>query len=92
MNSDIREFLSVLNSDAAMQRELVALHSGRNRHITADDLMSFAAARGYRIDVREMDEELDEESLDAVSGGIGLLLPAVQKVILQADPKQRYTG
>ena len=80
MKNDIREFLSLLNNDVAMQRELASRYSSRNRHITADDVMAFAASKGFSITVREMDGELDDTELDQASGGIGLLLPAVQKV------------
>ena len=41
-------------------------------------------------DVREYAEELSEDDLGNVTGGIGLLLPAVQKVRASTNPRDLY--
>lgn len=79
IKTTMNEFLHELNNNRRMQAELQALANETAGDITADDIVNFAEANGYRIAVREFDEALDDESLDRVAGGVSLLLPAVQQ-------------
>lgn len=74
-------FIAALRSDAALQGELRAwLADPRHDGAVGTGLVSFARAKGFAFDERDLDTfrlalgerpegELDEETLDSISGG-----------------------
>ncbi|HVS14772.1 MAG TPA: Nif11-like leader peptide family RiPP precursor [Thermoanaerobaculia bacterium] len=88
-HQEVKRFLSELESDSALQDEARAIDAA-DGEAAARALVRMGADRGYTFSAAELAEvlresaggagELGEEQLERVAGGIGLLLPAVQKV------------
>lgn len=73
--SEIQRFRADLKSDAALRAE--AETYGAARAASPDDVIAFAAAKGYKFDATELAEvaneargrEISDAELDIVSGG-----------------------
>lgn len=68
-NDALGDFLNKLTSDTGLQRELEALGRGKPE-VSPQEVVDFAAAKGYRFSVDDISGELSDESLEAVAGGM----------------------
>jgi hypothetical protein len=86
---DVSMFFQALESDPALQEEASAIDAA-DAATAARGLAALGAERGYSFSVDDLDAylgqqpagggQLGQEELQRVAGGIGLLLPAVQKI------------
>jgi len=64
------DFMTKLQQDADLQRELKGRFGKPEEGIPAAELEAFAADKGYRFDVSDVSTELSDEQLGAVAGGL----------------------
>jgi predicted ribosomally synthesized peptide with nif11-like leader len=64
------DFMKKLQQDGELQEELRAQLGDPEQGIATSDLAQFAAGKGYSFDITEVQEELSDEQLDAVAGGL----------------------
>ena len=69
----MQDFLKKAQEDPTLQKELHAKFGDPKTGIPAKDLAAFAAGKGYRFSVEELEGELGDE-LGAVSGGANLYM------------------
>lgn len=71
MSSDeFTRFLGNLGSDQDLQDALKERFGSLTGEIPADDLISFAEDQGYTFSVEDASEELSDEQLEGVAGGV----------------------
>ena len=63
-------FLTKLEQDLDLQAELRSRFKNPELGISGKELVEFAAGKGYKFSVQELQGELTGEQLDAVSGGV----------------------
>ena len=66
-----QDFLNKLQQDSGLQRELQARFGDIEQGIPTQELLDFAATRGYQYAVSEAGGELSDQQLEAVAGGAG---------------------
>ncbi len=64
-----REFLTKLQKDAGLQKELRSRFGDPAAGIPTKEFAEFAAGKGYEFTVEEACGRLSDKDLDAVSGG-----------------------
>jgi len=67
------DFMKKVQADSALQQELVAELGDPEEGLAMADIARFAAGKGYRFDVEEVTDELSDEALEKVAGGIGTI-------------------
>ena len=67
------EFVSKLNTDEALRTALQARFGDLSKDIPSEQLIDFASAQGYSFSVEEAEEQLSEDALEGVAGGLGEL-------------------
>lgn len=65
------EFASKLNTDESLRAAMAERFGDLRGDIPAEELMTFASDQGYRFSVEEVEEELSEEALEGIAGGLG---------------------
>lgn len=68
-NDSFEEFLKRLQEDAGLQKELRAKFGDPAAGIPIQELAEFASGKGYTFTVEELSGRLNDQQLDAVSGG-----------------------
>lgn len=70
-------FVADLGADASLRAAMEQRFGDLSNDLPADDVIAFAAERGYDFSVEEVGDELSEEALSSVAGGAsGGTLPA----------------
>ena len=68
----LARFLGQLNSDDALWSALEEKFGDLDKGVPADQVMAFAASRGYEFDVTDISDEISEDALEGVAGGLSL--------------------
>ena len=67
------DFMKKVEEDSALQQELSAALGDPEEGVGVADMARFAAGKGYQFNVDEVTDELSEEDLAKVAGGVGTL-------------------
>jgi len=71
MSTDsFREFVEKVRQDADLQEELRSRFGDSAAGISGNELAEFAAGKGYTFAVEDMQGELSDDQMGAVSGGL----------------------
>jgi predicted ribosomally synthesized peptide with nif11-like leader len=101
---NLNSFRLALANDKSLQAGLRAASGvGDGNAVPMEAFLSFAAAKGYDIsaaDLESMEEELSDEALDRVAGGVGGLsgqnVPAASRrggwIIIESPSMPIYRG
>ncbi len=65
----LQAFVKKLQQDESLQKELREQLGAAAQGLSAEDLMKFAASKGYEFNIEEIKGELSDKQLDAVAGG-----------------------
>ena len=86
----LEDFLAKLREDAGLRSELKERFGTAEEGIPLDQIAEFASAKGYQFSADEVEGELSDTDLEAVSGGVSALKGSLylQKVF----PKVELTG
>lgn len=68
--TDFTRFMSRLNTDESLRKGLQARVGDRTHQIPAEELIKFAGENGYRFSVTDATEELSDDELEEVAGGV----------------------
>jgi len=67
-NESFKKFMAKVQTDQGLKQELRA--AGGAAGMPAEAVVAFAAGKGYEFKVEEISNELSEQQLDSVAGGI----------------------
>lgn len=67
------DFMKQVQDDIALQQELVNELGDPEQGLAIADIARFAAAKGYRFEVEEITDELSDDALEKVAGGVGTI-------------------
>ena len=66
------DFTASINTDDALRTALTERFGDLSQDIAADELIDFAGKHGYTFSVEEAENQLSEEALEGVAGGLSI--------------------
>ena len=68
----LNEFFGRLSSDAQLRAAMSEGFADRGSEIALDDVIAFAGTQGYEFTAADMGDELTDDALEGVAGGVAV--------------------